>query len=213
MQRCAPVCSRPALLASPRPAREPPTSWSGGRGASIPQEDEAVRETIAAFEQKTGKQVELVQPAEDEIMKQAASALQAGTPPDFLFSARTNWAARWAYEDRLVDLEGVPRPGPGPVRCRHDRSLDPARRQDRPARPYALPMGRISNHLHVWNSLLERAGFTLADIPHEWEAVLVVLVRSSAARGAQGLGRDDIWAVGLPMSAAANRHRDRAVSV
>jgi hypothetical protein len=27
------------------------------------QEDEAVREIVAAFEQKTGKQVELVQPA------------------------------------------------------------------------------------------------------------------------------------------------------
>jgi hypothetical protein len=32
----------------------------------------------------------------------------------------------------------------------------------------ALPMGRISNHIHVWNSLLERAGFTLADIPKGW---------------------------------------------
>jgi ABC-type glycerol-3-phosphate transport system substrate-binding protein len=45
-----------------------------------PQEDEAVAEIIAAFEQRTGKQVELVQPEEDEIMKQAESALQAGSP-------------------------------------------------------------------------------------------------------------------------------------
>ncbi len=29
---------------------------------------------------------------------------------------------------------------------------------------YALPMGRNSNYVHVWKSLLERAGFTLADV-------------------------------------------------
>jgi ABC-type glycerol-3-phosphate transport system substrate-binding protein len=58
-----------------------------------PQADEAVREIVAAFEQETGKQVELVQPTEDEIMKQAASALQAGAPPDFLFTARIETSA------------------------------------------------------------------------------------------------------------------------
>ena len=35
---------------------------------------------------------------------------------------------------------------------------------------YALPMGRTSNHVHVWKSLLEQAGFALEDIPKEWEA-------------------------------------------
>ena len=44
------------------------------------------------------------------------------------------------------------------------------------------------HHVHVWNSLLERAGFTLADIPTEWDRVLVVLVRPGAASGAQGPG-------------------------
>ena len=70
---------------------------------------------------------------------------------------------------------------------------------------YALPMGRHSNHVHVWNSLLERAGFTLADIPEGVGGVLVVLVRPGAAGGASGpLGRDDIWGVGLPMSAGGS---------
>ena len=31
-------------------------------------------------------------------------------------------------------------------------------------------MGFATNHVHVWRSLLEQAGFTLADIPKEWEA-------------------------------------------
>ncbi len=142
----------------------------GAKGADLvvwwnqgfyPQADEAVREIVAAFEQETGKQVELVQPTEDEIMKQAASALEAGAPPDFLFGARIETsAARWAYDDRLVDLGGVL----GPVLDLFDAdTIEVSTLLDgKTGRRglYALPMGRISNHVHVWNSLLERAGFT-----------------------------------------------------
>jgi hypothetical protein len=41
-----------------------------------PQEDEAVAEIIAAFEQETGKQ--LVQPAQGETIEKAQAALEAG---------------------------------------------------------------------------------------------------------------------------------------
>ncbi len=155
--------------------------------AFYPQADEAVREIVAAFEQETGKRVELVQPSQDEIMKQAESALQAGAPPDFLFSTVIERdAAKWAYEDRLVDLEGVL----GPVLDLFDAdTIEVSTLLDgKTGRRglYALPMGRISNHIHVWNSLLERAGFSLADIPQGVGGVLVVLVRSRAAGGAQG---------------------------
>ena len=158
---------------------------------------------IAAFEQKTGKQVELVQPTQDEIMKKTESALQAGAPPDFLFGATSErWAAQWAYEDRLVDLEGVL----APVLDLFDAdTIDASTLLDgKTGRRglYALPMGRYSNHVHAWNSLVERAGFTLADIPTGWEAFWSFWCDQVQPAVRKALGRDDIWAVGLPMSAA-----------
>ena len=70
-----------------------------------------------------------------------------------------------------------------------------------------LPMGYSTNHIHVWKSLLERAGFALDDIPKEWEAVLVVLVRPGPACGAQGIAAATTsGAVALPMSAEARRY-------
>ena len=51
---------------------------------------------------------------------------------------------------------------------------------------YGLPMGRTTNHVHVWKSLLEQAGFTLEDIPQRVGGVLVVLVRRSAAGACAG---------------------------
>ena len=54
-----------------------------------PQEDEAVREIIAAFEQETGKQVELEQPSLNDIAGQGRRPrLKQGSPPISLFGLR-----------------------------------------------------------------------------------------------------------------------------
>ena len=56
--------------------------WEKGYNA---EEDEAVREIIAAFEQKTGNQVELVFHPNEELPDELVAALEAGQPPDFAF--------------------------------------------------------------------------------------------------------------------------------
>jgi multiple sugar transport system substrate-binding protein len=169
-----------------------------------PQEDEAVAEIVAAFEQETGKQVELVQPAQGETIERAQAALEAGQPPDFLFGIIAGLpAAQWAYEDRLVDLEGPL----NPVLDLFDAdAIEVSTLLDGSTGRrglYALPMGRHSNHLHVWNSLLERAGFRLADIPRQWEAFWSFWCDQVQPAVRRATGRDDIWGVGLPMSVAA----------
>ncbi len=52
--------------------------WEKGYYA---QEDEAVREIIAAFEQKTGKQVELVLDTYENLLDDTLAAIEAGTAP------------------------------------------------------------------------------------------------------------------------------------
>ena len=192
----------------------------GAKGADLvvwwkqgfyPQADEAVREIVAAFEQETGKQVELVQPTEDEIMKQAESALQAGAPPDFLFSARIETSARAGL---MTTGSSTSRGVLGPVLNLFDAdTIEVSTLLDgKTGRRglYALPMGRISNHVHVWNSLLERAGFTLADIPREWEAFWSFWCDRVQPAVRKAIGREDIWAVGLAMSIAATIDTDIA---
>jgi multiple sugar transport system substrate-binding protein len=165
-----------------------------------PQADEAVAEIIAAFEQDSGKKVELVQPAQNEVFDKARAALAAGKPPDFLFGALVLWE-QLAYEDQLADLEDAL----GPVIDLFDPDMVEAAMllNGTTGRRglYGLPMGRGSNHLHVWNSLLERAGLGLADIPKEWDAFWSFWCDQVQPAVREALGRDDVWAVGLPMSA------------
>jgi multiple sugar transport system substrate-binding protein len=182
----------------------------GGRAADLvvwweegfyPQVNEAVAETIAAFEQDSGKKVELVQPAQNEMFDKAQAALAAGKPPDFLFGTIVLWE-QWAYEDQLVDLEAAL----GPVLDLSDPDMVEAAMllNGKTGRRgvYGVPMGRASNHLHVWNSLLERAGLGLADIPKEWDAFWSFWCDQVQPAVRKALGRDDVWGVGLPMSAA-----------
>jgi multiple sugar transport system substrate-binding protein len=170
-----------------------------------PQADEAVAEIVATFEQDTGKHVELIQHAQDQMSGEVQAALSAGQPPDFVFGtiASERWVPLWAYEDRLVDLGATL----GPVLDLFDTDAVEAGTllNGRTGRRglYALPMGRSSNFLHVWNSLLERAGFSLADTPREWAAFWSFWCDQVQPAVRRALGRDDIWGIGLPMSVAA----------
>jgi multiple sugar transport system substrate-binding protein len=166
-----------------------------------PEEDKAVRETIAAFEQKTGKHVELVFHDQADLPDKVQAAIEAGQPPDFLFGLLIDaYIDPWAYDDRLVDLtEAI-----GPLASMFDPDVLEAsmllngRTGQRAL--YALPVGRSTNHLHVWTSLLEQAGFTLADIPEEWDAFWSFWCDRVQPAVRQATGREDIWAVGLTMS-------------
>jgi multiple sugar transport system substrate-binding protein len=174
--------------------------WEKGYYA---QEDEAVREIVAAFQQKTGKQVELVLFDEEEQAKAITAELDAGRPPDFAFgSLMAAHISEWAFGDRLVDLSD----GIGSFADIFDPDaldrtmLVNAKTGQRGL--YALPVGRVNNHLHVWRSLLEQAGFTLADIPREWNAFWSFWCDEVQPAIRQAAGRDDIWGIGLPMSVA-----------
>ena len=172
-----------------------------------PQEDQAVEEVVAAFEAKTGKKVDLSFPLSEEIRTKARAAVEAKQPPDFLFSLNVQGPIyEWAYNDQLVDLSDAVEPfrhlfAPEAMEL---ATLFNARTGQRGL--YALPMGRATHHVHVWKSLLERAGLTLADIPKEWEPFWSFWCDRVQPAVRRATGRDDIWGVGLPVSLADDTH-------
>ena len=172
--------------------------WNEGYYA---EEDEAVREIVAAFEQKTGKQVELVLHPEQELPDKLVAAVEAGQPPDFAFSiVNTQHDEQWAYEGRLVDLTDAV----GHFSDLFDPdALEAVTLLDATTGRrglYLLPVGFATHHVHAWKSLLEQAGFTLADIPKEWEAFWAFWCDQVQPAVRQALGRDDVWGAGLTMS-------------
>ena len=168
-----------------------------------PEEEAAVREVIAAFEQGTGKKVELDEPSLDDIAARTLAAISAGQPPDFLFGLWTTptYYPQWAYDDRLVDLsdEILPFASLFDPDALSFATLLNASTGHRAL--YALPMGFANPNVHIWRNLLEQAGFTLADIPKQWEAFWSFWCDEVQPAVRRVTGRDDLWGVGLPMSA------------
>jgi multiple sugar transport system substrate-binding protein len=169
------------------------------------QEDAAVQEIIAAFEQKTGKQVDLMQPTQDEMFDQVPTAFESGEPPDFALG--TNFGSHiseWAFDDRLLDLTETI----GAFSNLFDSDALAwwmlLNQKTGQRALYALPWGRSTNHVHVWKSLLEQAGFTLDDIPKEWAAFWSFWCDKVQPAVRQVTGRDDVWGVGLGMSDEAS---------
>jgi multiple sugar transport system substrate-binding protein len=176
--------------------------WPAGYYA---EEDVAIRETIAAFEQDSGKEVEVVLYSDQELLDRIAAGLKGGELPDFVFGFwRPNYIQRWALEDRLVDLSdniGSFSNLFDPIQL--DRAMQLNEKTGQKAL-YGLPVGQISSYIHVWKSLLERAGLTLADIPKEWDAFWSFWCDRVQPAVREALGRDDIWGIGRPMSGEAN---------
>jgi multiple sugar transport system substrate-binding protein len=172
--------------------------WEKGFTA---EEDEAVRETIAAFEQDSGKQVELVFQEQEDFPSKVEAALAAGRPPDFAFGfLLQDYVGLWAVEGRLADLSEV---------VGHFSDLfDPDTlawvtwRNPKTGQSalYGLPVGRDINHVHVWKTLMEEAGFTLADIPRRWDAFWPFWCDQVQPAVRRATGREDIWGIALPMS-------------
>jgi multiple sugar transport system substrate-binding protein len=157
---------------------------------------------VAAFEQESGKQVELTHYSNSELPDKLEAALEAGHPPDFAFGL-TYVSSKWAFEDRLVDLTDTVGAFSNlfdPEALAWWFQLNGTTRQ---RALYALPMGRSTIHLHVWKSLMEQAGFTPADIPKEWDAFWSFWCDEVQPAVRQALGRDDIYGIGLNMSGKA----------
>jgi maltose-binding protein MalE len=99
-----PVLAAAALVLAPLGAQAADLVLWWEYGYS-PEEDAAVRETIAAFEQETGKQVEVTRLPLSELPPKIETALEAGQPPDFAFgTGMSMYHSELAIEDRLVDL-------------------------------------------------------------------------------------------------------------
>jgi multiple sugar transport system substrate-binding protein len=175
--------------------------WDEGYYA---EEDAAIKEVVAAFEHQTGKEVDLTLHPMEELPDDILAAFESGQPPDFAFGFWLDgYAEQWALEGRLVDLSDTI----GDFSDLFDpdqlgrATLFNATTAERAL--YGLPVGQITHLTHVWTSLLEQAGFTLEDIPREWEAYWSFWCDEVQPAVRQATGRDDIWGVGLPMSIEA----------
>src|SRR5205085_6218371 len=139
-----------AALVTPAAAQETlVVYWTKG---FYPQEDKALDDMIAKFQQKTGVKIELSRYSPQESVPKAVAALDSGTPPDVacgdLFDFQV--AGKWAYEGQLEDLSDIL----APMKDRFmPNTLETVYLYNEKAKKrayYAFPTKRQTMHIQYW---------------------------------------------------------------
>jgi multiple sugar transport system substrate-binding protein len=192
------------LLALPPPALAADLRivWEEG---FYPEEDKAIEAVVAAYEQESGKDVELSFYSQEEVTDKALAALEAGDPPDvFLSLGGSGHLPQWALDDVLADLSDVIEPiedefYPGVL----NSTRLPNKRTGKSAY-YAVPIGQYGHYIHVWKGLLDQAGISVEDIPQDWDAFWAFWCNTVQPAVRKTPGHQDFYGIGLPMSADAS---------
>lgn len=143
--------------------------WTKGTN---PQEDEALKSVVSLWEKQTGKTAEVSFYATGDTEAKVVTALKAGSPPDltFDFGYDLAYTPTWAYEGLLADVSDVivpiqPQFQKGPFESAYLMNGKTGQRSY-----YAVPWVQMTPHVHYWKDLVEKAGFTEADVPKQWGA-------------------------------------------
>ena len=136
------------------------------------EEDTAFKAMVEEYEKASGNKIEYSLVPFAPLRQKAVSAISSGVVPDVMEVADLEFAPLQSWDDKLVDLSDI-------VETQKKDFLELAidscllYNGVTNRRGYTMVPMKISGWpFHIWNSLVEKAGLKVADIPNTWDAFL-----------------------------------------
>ena len=136
------------------------------------EEDEALRQVVADWQQQTGNRVNLSFFTNDELISKVERAERANRLPDLMMSLKANRMLypRLAWQDKLADVRDIIEP----IKDDYDPETLQAityhnAKQDKRSY-YGIPLYQDTALIFYWQSLLASIDLTPEDIPQDWDA-------------------------------------------
>jgi multiple sugar transport system substrate-binding protein len=165
--------------------------WSQG---FVPEEDVAMKQVVADYEKASGNKIDLSLIPFAPLRQKIVSAVTSGVTPDVFPNQPGEIVALHAWDDQLVDVTDV---------IETQKSLFTettllnhfcynAVKKQRGF--YGVPCTQAGLPNHVWRPLVEKAGFTMEDVPRKWDAFYDFFkdvqkkLRAQGVRNVYGLG-------------------------
>jgi multiple sugar transport system substrate-binding protein len=167
--------------------------WTQG---FIPEEDASFKSMVAAYEKASGNIIDASIVPFGPLMQKIVSALTSGDVPDVMthVTAGATVIPQNAWNDRLVDLADVVETQQSHY---HPTALLASRYYNNVTKRrsfYSAPYMTGVLPFHIWNSLVEKAGYKMADAPKTWDAFwdffkpMQKKLRDQGLRGLYALG-------------------------
>jgi multiple sugar transport system substrate-binding protein len=144
------------------------TVWWGQGFAQ--EEDIAIKKIVADYEKASGNTIELSIAPFAPLRQKIVAAMQSGVLPDLFPNTPAEITGLHAWEDRLVDVTDV-------VETQKSKYTETAllntycyNSATKRRSFYGVPWSQAVFTNHVWRSLVEKAGYSLEDLPKTWDA-------------------------------------------
>jgi multiple sugar transport system substrate-binding protein len=163
------------------------------------EEDIAFKKLIADYEKASGNKIEGSIVPFAPLRQKAVSAITSGVVPDIMEYADFQFLPLQAWDDKLTDVSDIVEP----IKSQY---IDTALRATycynnvtKTRAYYAVPMKCSAVPFNIWQSLVEKAGYKISDIPNTWDAFLDFFMPVQDKLRAQGMR--NIYAYGYQLTA------------
>jgi multiple sugar transport system substrate-binding protein len=165
--------------------------WTQG---FIPEEDASFRRVVADYEKASGNTIDYSLIPFGPLTQKIISALTSGEVPDVISTDNAPIVPQNAWNDKLVDLTDVVETQKSQY---HPTAYLAAQYYNKVTKKrsfYYAPYKTAVFPFHIWNSLVEKAGYKMSDAPKTWDAFwdffkpMQKTLRDKGMRGIYALG-------------------------
>ncbi len=166
------------------------------------EEDIAFKKLVADYEKASGNTIDYtIIPFAPERQK-IVSAMTSGAVPDLFQNNPVEILALYAWDNKLVDVTDV-------VETQRSQYTETAlltsycyNSVEKRRSYYSVPYTCAVRPNHVWRPLVEKAGFTMEDIPRTWDAYYDFFKEVQKKLRAQGAR--NVYGIGFQMNTTGN---------
>jgi multiple sugar transport system substrate-binding protein len=163
------------------------------------EEDVAFKKLVADYEKASGNKIEDSIVPFAPLRQKMVSAITSGVVPDLMEYADFSFLPLNAWDDKLVDVSDIVEPLKSQYIDTALRATYTYNNVTKKRAYYAVPMKCSAVPFNIWQSLIEKAGYKLEDIPNTWDAFLDFFMPVQDKLRAQGMR--NIYAYGYQLTA------------
>ena len=153
----------------------------------VQDEDVALKKVVAEYEKASGNKIDLsIIPFAPERQK-IISALTSGVVPDLVNNNPAEILTQYGWKDQWVDVTEVVETQQAAY---SDTALLAAQAYNnvtKTRRLYGVPVTAAVVPIHLWRSLVEKAGYQMSDLPQTWDAFFDFFKEVQKKLRAQGM--------------------------
>jgi multiple sugar transport system substrate-binding protein len=163
------------------------------------EEDVSLKKMVADYEKASGNKIDLNIVPFAPLRQKNVAAIQTGVVPDIMETADLEFAALQSWDDKLLDVSDVvesQKKDFAPIAVESAFLYNGVTKK---RAYYVVPLRITGWPFHIWGSLVEKAGFKIADLPNKWDAFLDFFMPVQDALRKQGMR--NIYAYGYQLTA------------